>query len=131
MAAPELARALVPGNYEEMSGGQVLPQSSSDYLGVWLMPTALPVSLACICLKPAGKLEEGAGGKQASMRLGAKNPSPNGKWQTRYSAHPGWAAGFISSCGLFAHTPAPGVREAKMLRPTHGGMGFHPRWPPF
>lgn len=85
------------------------------------MPTALPVSLACICLKLAGKLEEGAGGKQASMRLGAKNPSPNGKWQTRYSAHPGWAAGFISSCGLFAHTPAPGVREAKMLRPTHGG----------
>lgn len=80
-----LSELLVPGNHEQRYHvSRSCPESTPDNLRVLLVHIPHPISFASICLMLVGKLEEGIDGKQDSMRLEAKNPFSNEKWQTKY-----------------------------------------------
>lgn len=81
----------IRAQWMEMLRGQLLPPEHPRLSGrCCLHPLPLhPDCFAYICLMLVGKLEEGIGGKQDSLRLGTKNLSSNEKWQTKYTELPG------------------------------------------
>ena len=81
----------IRAQWMEMLRGQLLPLEHPRPSGrCCLHPLPFhPDCFAYICLMLVGKLEEGIGGKQDSLRVGTKNLSSNEKWQTKYTELPG------------------------------------------